>query len=225
LAIAERELPLTTIEQRREALEQALRPRIQGEVRFDQYTRTLYSTDASNYMIEPLGVVLPRTVDDIQAAMDIAARFGVPILPRGGGSSLAGQTVGESLIIDTSKYVNEVLELDTENQKMRLQPGMVLGVLNSTLKKHGLMFGPDPSSADRATIGGVVGNNASGAHSILYGMTKDHVISAQTILSGGTPMSFGQISMDEWQYKASLDTREGRLYKDLLDLRRISKQQ
>ncbi|MEX2426334.1 MAG: FAD-binding oxidoreductase [Thermomicrobiaceae bacterium] len=219
MAIAERELPLTTVEQTREALELALRARIQGELRFDHYSRTLYSTDASNYMIEPLGVVLPKTVDDIQAAIDIAAQFGISVLPRGGGSSLAGQAVGESLIIDTSKYMNELVNLDKENKSVRVQPGMVLATLNSKLKKHGLMFGPDPSSGDRATIGGVVGNNSAGAHSILYGMTKDHVVSAQTILSDGTPMSFGELTLDEWRYKASLDTREGRLYKDLLGLR------
>src|SRR5690606_31970052 len=100
LTAPETVLPLTTLDQRREALESALRARIQGEVRFDLYTRTLYSTDASNYMIEPLGVVLPRTVDDVQAAIDIAEKFQVPVLPRGGGSSLAGQTVGEALVID-----------------------------------------------------------------------------------------------------------------------------
>jgi FAD/FMN-containing dehydrogenase/Fe-S oxidoreductase len=188
-------------------------------VRFDLYTRTLYSTDASNYMIEPLGVVLPRTVDDIQAAMDIAQQFGVSVLPRGGGSSLAGQTVGESLVIDTSKYMNQMLDLDKDRKTTRVQPGMVLSTLNSKLKRHGLMFGPDPSSGDRATIGGVVGNNSAGAHSILYGMTKDHVVSAQTILSDGTLISFGELTLDEWRYKASLDTREGRLYRDLLDLR------
>jgi FAD/FMN-containing dehydrogenase/Fe-S oxidoreductase len=219
LALAEREISLTNVEQSREALELALRPRIQGEVRFDQYTRTLYSTDASNYMIEPLGVVLPRTVDDIQAAMDVAEKFGVSILPRGGGSSLAGQTVGRSLVIDTSKYMNQILDLNKEKKKVRVQPGMVLSTLNSKLKRHELMFGPDPSSGDRATIGGVVGNNSAGAHSILYGMTKDHVVSAQTILSDGTPITFRELTLDEWKFKASLDSREGRLYRDLLDLR------
>ncbi|TVR69981.1 MAG: FAD-binding oxidoreductase [Sphaerobacteraceae bacterium] len=219
LALAERELPLTNVEQTREALELALRPRIQGEVRFDLYSRTLYSTDASNYMIDPVGVVLPRTVDDIQAAMEIAAEFGVSILPRGGGSSLAGQAVGQSLIIDTSKYMNQIVEFDADARRVRVQPGMVLATLNSKLKRHGVMFGPDPSSGDRATIGGVVGNNSAGAHSILYGMTKDHIISAQTILSDGTPLSLGELTIDQWKQKASFDTREGRLYRDLLNLR------
>jgi FAD/FMN-containing dehydrogenase/Fe-S oxidoreductase len=219
LALAEREIRLTNVEQTREALELALRPRIQGEVRFDKYSRTLYSTDASNYMIEPIGVILPRTVDDVQAAIDIAAEFGISVLPRGGGSSLAGQAVGESLVIDTSKYMNQILDLNKDEKSVRVQPGMVLSTLNSKLKRHGVMFGPDPSSGDRATIGGVVGNNSAGAHSILYGMTKDHVQSVQAVLSDGTPISFGELSLEDWHYKASLDTREGRLYRDLLDLR------
>jgi FAD/FMN-containing dehydrogenase/Fe-S oxidoreductase len=202
-----------------DSLEMALRERLHGEVRFDRYSRVLYSTDASNYQIEPVGVVIPRTVDDVQAAIDIAARFNVPVLARGGGSSLAGQTVGRALVIDMSKYVNQLLDVDAEGQRARVQPGMVLAQLNSKLRKHGVMFGPDPSSGDRATIGGVIGNNSSGAHSILYGMTSDHVISVQTILADGTPLSFRQISMDDWRVKAALDTREGRLYRDLLDLR------
>jgi FAD/FMN-containing dehydrogenase/Fe-S oxidoreductase len=219
LTAPETALPLTSVDQKRDALESALRARIQGEVRFDLYSRTLYSTDASNYMIEPLGVVLPRTVDDIQAAIDIAAQFQVPVLPRGGGSSLAGQTVGQALVIDTSKYVNQLLDVDSKDQKIRVQPGMVIAQLNSKLKKHGLMFGPDPASADRATIGGVIGNNASGSHSILYGMTSDHVLTAQTILSDGTPILFGELTLDEWRFKAEQPTREGQLYRDLLDLR------
>src|SRR5699024_1942577 len=131
LTVAETTIPMIDIEREREALESALRGRIQGEVRFDQYNRMLYSTDASNYMIEPLGVVLPRTVDDIQAALDIAREFQVPVLPRGGGSSLAGQTVGRALVIDTSRYVNEVLEIDSENNRVRVQPGMVIQRLNA----------------------------------------------------------------------------------------------
>jgi FAD/FMN-containing dehydrogenase len=219
VSVAQTVTPSSELDQKRGVLETTLKARVQGEVRFDRYTRMLYSTDASNYMIEPLGVVLPRTVDDIQAAIDVAAQFQIPVLPRGGGSSLAGQTVGRALVIDTSKYVNQLIEVDTGNKRIRVQPGMVIQRLNGKLRKHGLMFGPDPASADRATIGGVVGNNASGSHSILYGMTADHVISAQTILSDGTPLYFGQLSMDEWRQKAQSESREGKLYRRLLDLR------
>ncbi|MGA7668787.1 MAG: FAD-dependent oxidoreductase, partial [Nitrolancea sp.] len=158
-----------------ETLKTELSWRVSGEARFDQYSRMLYSTDASNYQIQPIGVVLPRTVDDVRASVEIAAKYQIPILPRGGGSSLAGQTVGKALVIDTSKYLNQVLEVDTASRTARVQPGIVLQQLNAKLRRHNLMFGPDPASADRATIGGVVGNNASGSHSILYGMTADHV--------------------------------------------------
>ena len=201
------------------ALEEELRWRIAGEVRFDQYTRMLYSTDASNYQIEPVGVVLPRTVDDVRAAIELAGKHGVPVLPRGGGSSLAGQAVGAALVIDSSKYLNQVLELDREAHFARVQPGIVLSQLNAKVARHGLMFGPDPSSGDRATIGGVVGNNSAGAHSILYGMTIDHILSAHTILSDGTEVSFSATDPATAAAKAVLDSREGRLYRDLLGMR------
>lgn len=125
------------------ALEADLRWRISGEVRFDQYSRMLYSTDASNYQIEPVGVVLPRTVDDVRATIELAAKHGVPILPRGGGSSLAGQTVGAALVVDTSKYLNQILEVDPSARVARVQPGIVLAQLNAKLARYGLMFGPD----------------------------------------------------------------------------------
>ncbi len=209
----------TTSSEAAHALESELAWRISGETRFDQYSRMLYSTDASNYQIEPIGVVLPRTIDDVRATIELAAKHNVPILPRGGGSSLAGQTVGRALVIDTSKYLNQVLEVDTASRIARVQPGIVLQQLNAKLRRHNLMFGPDPASADRATIGGVVGNNASGSHSILYGMTADHVVAASTILSDGTEIGFHQLSADEFTSRASANTREGMLYRDLQDLR------
>ena len=201
------------------SLEDELSWRIAGEARFDQYSRMLYSTDASNYQIQPIGVVLPRTIDDVRAAIELAAKYKVPILPRGGGSSLAGQTVGRALVIDTSKYLNQVLEVDTASRTARVQPGIVLQQLNAKLKRHNLMFGPDPASADRATIGGVVGNNASGSHSILYGMTADHVLAASTILSDGFEIGFHRLSATDLNERAQSDTREGTLYRDLQSLR------
>ncbi len=202
-----------------ETLKTELSWRVSGEVRFDQYSRMLYSTDASNYQIQPIGVVLPRTVDDVRASIELAAKHQIPILPRGGGSSLAGQTVGRALVIDTSKYLNQVLELDTASRTARVQPGIVLQQLNAKLRRHNLMFGPDPASADRATIGGVVGNNSSGSHSILYGMTSDHVIAASTILSDGTEVNFHRLSADDWSERTAAETREGKLYRDLRALR------
>ena len=201
------------------ALEQELRWRLDGEVRFDLYSRMLYSTDASNYQIEPLGVVIPRTYDDVRWTVELARKYNVPVLPRGGGSSLAGQAVGRAIVIDFSKYLNQVLDVDPAGRRVRVQPGIVLAQLNAKLRRYGLMFGPDPASADRATIGGVIGNNASGSHSILYGMTADHVLEAHTLLSDGTELTFSSLSWEEVERRATADSREGRLYRELLRLR------
>ena len=157
------------------ALQDELQRRIAGEVRFDAVSRMLYSTDASNYQIEPVGVVIPASRDDVLATIELAAQHGVPLLPRGGGSSLAGQTVGAALVIDFSKYLSRVLDIDLEGGTVTVEPGINLDALNRQLKPNGLMFGPDPASANRATVGGVVGNNSTGSHSILYGMTGDNV--------------------------------------------------
>jgi FAD/FMN-containing dehydrogenase/Fe-S oxidoreductase len=200
-------------------LERELHWRLDGEVRFDLYSRMLYSTDASNYQIEPIGVVIPKTYDDIRWTLELALKYQVPILPRGGGSSLAGQAVGHALVIDTSKYLNQLLEVDPAAGVARVQPGIVINQLNAKLRKYGLMFGPDPASADRATIGGAIGNNASGAHSILYGMTADHVVAAHAILSDGTELVFQELDPNGLAARSRLSTREGQLYQDLLALR------
>lgn len=163
-----------------------LRKNLSGDVRFDDTTRALYSTDASNYQITPLGVVIPRDEDDVIAAHQIASRHHVPILSRGGGSSLSGQTVGVALVIDFSRYIRRVTSINAEAKTVRVQPGVTLAELNKQLTPLGLMFGPDPASASRATIGGIVGNNATGAHSILYGMSSDHVRAMDVILADGT---------------------------------------
>jgi FAD/FMN-containing dehydrogenase/Fe-S oxidoreductase len=172
-------------------LQAELKARIQGEVRFDAVSRMLYATDASNYQIEPIGVVIPRSNDDVIAAIEMATSHGVPILPRGGGSSLAGQAVGAALVIDTSKYLNRVLAVHPEARTVTVEPGINLDMLNRQVKAHGLMFGPDPSSSNRATIGGVVGNNSAGAHSILYGMTADHIIGTRVQLADGGTVELG----------------------------------
>ncbi len=140
-------------------LEAALKIKLSGNVNFDLVTRTLYSTDASNYQIDPVGVVVPKNEEDISNTLEIASKYGVAILPRGSGSSLAGQAVGNALVVDLSKYLNKVLEVDKEDKTVSVQSGMFLEQLNRELLKYGLMFGPDPSSAKIATIGGVVGNN------------------------------------------------------------------
>jgi len=157
-----------------------------GDIRTDLASRVLYSTDASIYQIEPMGVVLPRTQEDLIAAVELAAKYKIPILPRGAGTSLAGQAIGNSLILDCSRWLDNIIEIDPESQTTIIEPGVVLSSLNLAAAEHGLMFGPDPASAERATMGGVIANNATGAHSILYGMSADHLISADVILSDGS---------------------------------------
>jgi FAD/FMN-containing dehydrogenase/Fe-S oxidoreductase len=165
---------------------------LEGEVRFDQMTRLLYSTDASNYQIEPVGVVFPKNVDDVAAAHVIATKHGVPLLPRGGGSSLAGQTVGCALVLDLSRHMRRVTGINAEARTVRVQPGMILTALNAQLAPLGLMFGPDPASADRAAVGGCLGNNATGMHSILYGMFGDHVRAVDVVLADGSRVALGE---------------------------------
>jgi len=193
-------------------LEAELRGRIDGEVRFDRTSRMLYSTDASNYQIEPVGVVIPRHADDVRAAHELASKYGISILPRGGGSALAGQTVGHSLVLDFSKYMNEVLEINPEERTARVQPGINLDLLSAKVRQYGLMYGPDPSSSNRATVGGVVSNNSAGAHSILYGMTVDHLQKASLLLADGSTVNLDPSALD----RAGQDDALGRLMAKLL---------
>lgn len=202
-----------------EVLQAELKARISGEVRFDRTSRMLYSTDASNYQIEPIGVVVPRTLDDAQAALELSASHDVPILPRGGGSSLAGQTVGAALVIDFSKYLSRVVELDVENKTVTVEPGINLENLNNSLKPNGLMYGPDPASANRATVGGVIGNNSTGSHSILYGMTSDNVIAVRAALADGGVFELGPATADRLLSLAEIDDPRGRLLSKLLAFR------
>lgn len=173
-------------------LEHDLAHAVRGEVRFDQMTRLLYSTDASNYQIEPIGVVFPHDADEVAAVHRVAAQHGVPLLPRGGGSSLAGQTVGYALVVDMARHMRRVVSVNAEAKRVRVQPGLILGHLNNQLAPLGLMVGPDPASAERATVGGCVGNNATGMHSILYGMFGDHVRAVDVVMADGTRAAFGE---------------------------------
>ncbi|MDQ2682182.1 MAG: FAD-binding oxidoreductase, partial [Chloroflexota bacterium] len=198
-------------------LQAELKARISGEVRFDRTSRMLYSTDASNYQIEPIGVVIPKSADDAVGVIELAASHGVPILPRGGGSSLAGQTVGAALVIDFSKYCNRVLDLNLEAGTVTVETGSSLDLLNRQLKANGMMFGPDPSSSNRATIGGVIGNNSTGAHSILYGMTADNVVSTRIALATGGVFELGPGTSEELTSLAALPDVRGRLLRSLLD--------
>ncbi|WP_228011305.1 FAD-binding and (Fe-S)-binding domain-containing protein [Nonomuraea phyllanthi] len=167
-------------------LARTLSPLIEGDVRDDPYTRHLYSSDASMYAMEPLAVAFPRHTDDVRALVIACGELEVPLLPRGAGTSLAGQTVGAAVIVDFSRHMNRILEID--GRSARVQPGVVQDQLNRAARRHGLMFGPDTSTSNRATIGGMIGNNSAGSHSILYGSTVDHVQALRVVLAdGGTP--------------------------------------
>src|SRR6476660_7130277 len=175
----------------------ALKDAVTGEVRFDRASRLMYSTDASIYEIKPIGVVLPRTHEDVFATMETARDFKVPVLPRGAGTSLAGQTVGDAVVIDMSKFLNRVIEVNSEERWAMVEPGVVQEQLNLHLRPMGFLFGPDTSTANRATIGGMMGNNSAGSHSILYGKTIDHILSTDVVLAAGEGRTFGQMTFDE----------------------------
>jgi FAD/FMN-containing dehydrogenase/Fe-S oxidoreductase len=194
---------------------------IAGEVRADLTTRILYATDASIYRVEPLGVVFPRTAEDLQASVELAGRYHVPLLARGSGSSLAGQAIGPALILDCSRHLNKIIAIDPQNRTATVEPGVILERLNREAGKHGLMFGPDPASAERATMGGSIANNATGAHSILYGMAADHLVAAQVIFSDASQASLQALSLEEALGRARSPERsvENALYHLALEIR------
>ncbi|MDO9413455.1 MAG: FAD-linked oxidase C-terminal domain-containing protein [Pseudolabrys sp.] len=174
-------------------LERRLKAELTGDVRFDRFTRGRYATDASHYQITPVGVVVPRTVEEAEKAIGIARAEGVTVLPRGGGTSQCGQTVGSSLVVDCSKHLTRILDLDVPNARVAVEPGLVLDELNRQLKPHGLWFPVDISTASRATIGGMAGNNSCGGRSLRYGTMRDNVLSIDALLTDGTKAHFGPI--------------------------------
>jgi FAD/FMN-containing dehydrogenase/Fe-S oxidoreductase len=199
-------------------LQRDLERAIDGEVRFDRVSRALYSTDASVYQIEPLGVVIPRTAEAVIRAVEVAARHGVPITPRGGGTSQAGQSIGAGMVLDTSKYLNRILEVNPDEQWARVEPGVVLDELNAALRQHNLRFAPDVSSASRATVGGMMANNSSGARSIRYGKTIDHVLEQRVVLSDGRLAHFRPLDRRDADAIRGGDSIEARVYREIPDL-------
>jgi FAD/FMN-containing dehydrogenase/Fe-S oxidoreductase len=200
-------------ELKRAVLAQHLRRHVEGEVRFDPTSRRLYSTDGSIYHVEPLGVVVPRTAADVVAVVQVAGEMGVPITPRGGGTSLSGQSIGPGVVLDCSKYLNRVLDLDPAARVARVQPGVVLDQFNRALAPHGLQFGPEVATASRANLGGMIGNNSAGARSIVYGKTIDHVRRLAVVLSDGGRTEFGPLAPAEWEARAAQRTFEGEIYR------------
>jgi FAD/FMN-containing dehydrogenase/Fe-S oxidoreductase len=195
------------------ALRSELERQIEGEVRFDAVSRALYATDASVYQMEPLGAVIVKSREDLIRVVRIARRFRCPITLRGGGTSQAGQAIGEGLQVDTSKYYNRLLELNARERWVRVEPGIVLDELNAQLRPHSLRFAPDVSTASRATIGGMMANNSSGARSVLYGKTIDHVIEQEAILADGSLVRFRGLTMEELGAAMQGDTFEAECYR------------
>lgn len=189
-----------------------------GDIRSDSFSRVLYSTDASIYQVMPLAVVFPRDTEELQAGVELAARHGVPILPRTGGSSLAGQAVNEAVVFDLTRHLNRLLEVNTDEKWVRVEPGMVLDPLNLQLRTHGLQFGPDPASSNRAAMGGIIANNCTGSHSIVYGMAADHLLETGVLLSDGSRAHFGPLENGSLTAKTQLGGLEGKIYRELAAL-------
>ncbi|QLG63843.1 FAD-binding and (Fe-S)-binding domain-containing protein [Halorarum salinum] len=179
-----------------------LRDRVDGEVRFDEYTKQLYATDASAYEVTPVGVVFPTSTDDVAAVVSYCAERGIAVLPRGGGTSLAGQTVNEAVVLDFSRYMNGVVDVSPGDRTATAEAGVTLGNLDAELEPHGLKFAPDPSTADRSALGGAVGNNTTGAHSLKYGKTDAYVEELEVVLSDGTVTTFGEVTLAELRDRA-----------------------
>jgi FAD/FMN-containing dehydrogenase/Fe-S oxidoreductase len=193
---------------------------IEGEVRFDELSRALYACDASVYQIQPLGVVVPKSRDDIVRVVNACRRHGCSITMRGGGTSQAGQSIGAGLVVDTSKYLNRILEVNVEERWARVEPGIVLDDLNGALARHRLRFAPDISSASRATLGGMIANNSAGARSVVYGKTIDHVLELHVVLADGSVAWFRPVSGDELERLAAGPSLESSCYRETRRLAR-----
>ncbi|MGJ8713995.1 MAG: FAD-binding and (Fe-S)-binding domain-containing protein [Maribacter stanieri] len=192
-----------------------LRQDLEGDVRFDNLTKTIYATDASVYRKIPLGAAFPKTVDDIKTIIRFANNENIGLIPRTAGTSLAGQCVGDGLVVDVSKHFTKIINVDEVNKQVTLQPGVIRDELNQYLKPYGLFFGPNTSTSNRCMVGGMVGNNSSGTTSIQYGVTRDKIISMKTILSDGSEVEFGRISAEDFKKKQNGSTLEASLYNNI----------
>ena len=195
----------------------ALSSTIKGELFLDDLHRTIYATDASVYRQLPLGVCYPKDVEDITQVIRYCHQNNIPIIPRTAGTSLAGQCVGEGLVVDVSKHLTSILKLDIDKRTISVEPGVIRDELNAYLKPYGLFFGPNTSTSNRCMIGGMVGNNSSGTTSIKYGVTRDKIIEIHAVLSDGTPVVFKELSAEELQQKLTLKTLEGTIYRSIFD--------
>ena len=210
--------PIDTFGQAAE-LDQELGRAIRGEVRFDRGSRALYATDASNYRQVPIGVVVPRDEDDVRAAVSVCRRFGAPILARGSGTSLAGQSCNVAVVLDFTKYMNRILEIDFEKRIARVQPGVILDTLRGRAEQKKLTFGPDPSTHSRCSLGGMIGNNSCGTHSLISGKTVDNVHELRILLYDGTELTVGATPEAELEALVREGGRRGEIYAGLRSIR------
>lgn len=209
------------------ALERALRAALEGEVRFDRFTRGIYATDASHYQIEPIGVVFPKHVKDVSAVFDVARTHGVPVLPRGGGTSQCGQTIGRAIVLDTNRHLTGIGEIEwtpddpRHPAEIEVEPGVVLDDLNAHLRPHGLWFPVDPSTSSRATIGGMAGNNSAGARSIQYGMMVDNVSALDALLADGRHVRIGKGGNESEQISSELTALRALYAREAAEIERV----
>jgi len=201
------------------ALAAELRRAVEGEVRFDEGARAMYSTDASNYRQVPIGVVLPRSVDDVIATVALARKFSAPILARGGGTSLAGQCCNVAVVLDFSKYMHDITEMNAGQSFARVQPGIILDDLRNAAEKHSLTFGPDPATHNRCTLGGMIGNNSCGVHGLMAGKTVDNIEELEILTYDGVRMRVGPTGEDELESIIRGGGRRGEIYAGLQSLR------
>ena len=201
------------------ALEQALRRHLRGDVRFDSSSRALYATDGSNYRQVPIGVVLPRDADDVIAAVSLAREYGAPLLCRGSGTSLAGQCCNVALVLDFTRYMGNIVEVDPARRTARVQPGVVLDHLRNAAEKHHLTFAPDPASHDRCTLGGMIGNNSCGVHSVMAGKTDDNIEALDVLTYDGLRLKVGKTDDRELEQIIHEGGRRGEIYAGLKELR------
>ena len=192
---------------------QQLSNELEGELYDDLTMRILYATDASAYREMPLAVVVPKTVDDIKKLIAFAHAEKTSLIPRTAGTSLAGQVVGDGIIVDVSKYFTKILELNKEEGWVRVQPGVIRDELNMFLKPHDLFFGPETSTANRAMMGGMIGNNSCGSNSVVYRSTREHLLEVKTLLSDGSGATFKSLSLDDFHNKCVGENFEANIYK------------
>ncbi len=192
-----------------------LRGMMKGELRYDFSTRLMYATDASIYREEPLAVAYPMDCDDIRQLLTFASSHGIGIIPRAAGTSLAGQVVGSGIIADLSRHFGRIIEINLQEKWVRLEPGVVPDELNDRLREYGLFFGPETSTSNRCNMGGMIGNNGCGLHSLVYGSVRDHIIEVKALLHDGSEVVFGEITEEEYRQKCTLETTEGDIYREI----------